>query len=286
MLVKEIKTIFHQELGDLYTKEEIDSFFYRLIEHYLNLERFVLVVRPELSLTKSEEQPLFEAMARLKKEEPLQYILGETEFMDLTLRVNEHVLIPRPETEELARWIIECQVERSRNLKILDIGTGSGCIAIALAKNISEAEVHAIDISKKTLEVAKKNAKANNVDIHFLQDDILKSTFVNRNSKFDTIVSNPPYVREQEKAEMQNNVKKYEPEGALYVSDEHPLVYYEAIARFCKRHLKQSGQLYLEINQYLAEETISLLKHHGFHGIELKKDIFGNDRMIKATKHE
>lgn len=303
MLLKEIKNIFHNELGKTYPKEEIDSFFYRCIEHYLRLERFVLAIQPELTLTKEEEQPLFEALSQLKQERPLQYILGTANFMDLELQVNEAVLIPRPETEELVQWILEdCQTkkknldaERSRSvistslndcsLRILDIGTGSGCIAIALAKHLPQAKVYAIDVSEKALEVARENARLNQVDITFLKNDILAPELaleLELELDFDIIVSNPPYVRELEKEEMKNNVKDHEPSLALFVSDGDPLVFYRAIAQFGRTRLKEGGSLYLEINQYLGEETKALLKAHNFSEIELRKDIFGNDRMLKA----
>lgn len=289
MLLKEIKNIFHKELGEIYPKEEIDSFFYRCIEHYLKVERFVLAVRPHLTLTKEEEQPLFEALAQLKLEKPLQYILGTAHFMDMELNVNENVLIPRPETEELVQWILDdCQVERSRDpLNILDIGTGSGCIAIALAKNIPTAKVFALDVSGEALEVARENARLNQVDVTFLKNDILQLALdpdPELELEFDIIVSNPPYVRELEKEEMKNNVKDHEPSLALFVSDGDPLIFYRAIAQFCGTRLKEKGSLYLEINQYLAEETKTLLKAHNFSEIELRKDIFGNDRMLKAQK--
>ncbi|WP_108422913.1 peptide chain release factor N(5)-glutamine methyltransferase [Flagellimonas amoyensis] len=299
MLLKEIKNIFHDELGKTYPKEEIDSFFYRCIEHYLKLERFILAIQPELVLTKEEEQPLFEALSQLKQEMPLQYILGTAHFMDLELHVNGAVLIPRPETEELVEWILEdCQTkkknldaERSRSvisttlndhsLRILDIGTGSGCIAIALAKHLPHAKVYAVDVSERALEVARENARLNQVDITFLKNDILAPEL---ELELDIIVSNPPYVRELEKEEMKNNVKDHEPSLALFVSDGDPLVFYRAIAQFGRTRLKEGGSLYLEINQYLGEETKALLKAHNFSEIELRKDIFGNDRMLKAQQ--
>lgn len=301
MLLKEIKNIFHNELGKTYPKEEIDSFFYRCIEHYLKLERFILAIQPEFALTKEEEQPLFEALSQLKQERPLQYILGTAHFMDLEFHVNGAVLIPRPETEELVEWILEdCQTkkknldaERSRSvisttlndhsLRILDIGTGSGCIAIALAKHLPQAKVYALDVSERALEVARENARLNQVDITFLKNDILAPELeLELELELDIIVSNPPYVRELEKEEMKNNVKDHEPSLALFVSDGDPLVFYRAIAQFGRTRLKEGGSLYLEINQYLGEETKALLKAHNFSEIELRKDIFGNDRMLKA----
>ncbi|MDC6363097.1 MULTISPECIES: peptide chain release factor N(5)-glutamine methyltransferase [Flavobacteriaceae] len=289
MLLQEIKTIFHKELDGIYPKEEVDAFFYRCIEHYLGLERFVLVVRPKTTVAKEEEQPLFEALTQLKQERPLQYILGTTHFMDMEFAVNEDVLIPRPETEELVQWIMDdvenqkSEIEhRTSEIRILDIGTGTGCIAISLAKNIPNAKVYALDISERALNVAKKNAKANTVEIIFLKHSILNFE-LELELEFDIIVSNPPYVRELEKKEIKKNVVDHEPHLALFVSDEDPLLFYRAIAHFANRNLSKNGGLYLEINQYLGAESQSLLKAHNFSEIELRKDIFGNDRMIKAN---
>lgn len=302
MLLKEIKDIFHKELGKLYPKEEIDSFFYRCIEHYLKLERFILAIQPGYTLTKDEEQPLFEALAQLKMEKPLQYILGTAHFMDLELQVNENVLIPRPETEELVQWILDDilvkkqfkkDAERSRSvistplndhsLQILDIGTGSGCIAIALAKNLPKAKIYALDVSEGALNVAKKNALANGVEITFLHQDILDAELeFEPELTFDVIVSNPPYVRGLEKNEIHKNVKDFEPGTALFVPDEDPLLFYKAIISFSEKRLLKKGSLYFEINQYLGAETKALFNARNFSEIELRKDIFGNDRMLKG----
>ncbi len=284
MLLKEIKTIFQKELAALYPKEEIDTFFYAMVEHYLGLQRFVLVVTPNITLTKEEEQPLFEGLTRLRLEEPLQYILGETHFRDLVLEVNTAVLIPRPETEELVDWVVQEWGNREEaSPVILDIGTGSGCIAIALAKALPSAKVVALDISEKALEVAVKNATRNEVEVTFILANILDFDTMPERA-FDVIISNPPYVRVSEKPEIRNNVKKYEPEQALFVSDEHPLLHYKAIARFAHQHLKKEGSLFLEINQYLGKETKAFLEENYFTKVELKKDIFGKDRMLKALK--
>ncbi|MBO0322502.1 peptide chain release factor N(5)-glutamine methyltransferase [Muricauda sp. CAU 1633] len=301
MLLREIKNIFHKELDGLFPAEEVDTFFYRCVEHYLKLERFVLAVQPELTLTKEEEHPLFEAFSQLKQERPLQYILGEAHFMDLELKVNESVLIPRPETEELVQWILDdLDAERSRSvistslndrsLQILDIGTGSGCIAIALAKHLPGAKVFALDVSKEALEVALENAQKNKAEITFIHQDILEPELALKTElglelalDFDLIVSNPPYVRELEKSEIKKNVMEYEPHTALFVPDDDSLLFYRAISQFAKTNLKKNGSLYLEINQYLGAETKALLKAHNFSEIELRRDLFGNDRMLKAT---
>ncbi len=281
MLLKEIKNIFHKELGALYQKEEVDTFFHTAVTHFLGLERFVLVLRPGLVLTKEEEYPLFETLARLQKEEPLQYILGETEFMDFTITVNPDVLIPRPETEELVEWMVSQYEKEPSKIQLLDMGTGSGCIAIALSKLLPNAMVTALDISSKAITTAKKNANLNEAPVVFKEADML-SPDLDLDTKFDGIVSNPPYVREQEKRQMANNVNKYEPHQALFVTDGNPLVFYEAIAHFAQNHLKPNGNVFLEINQYLGEQTKQLFVDKNFTQIELKKDIFGNDRMLSA----
>ncbi|RKR13398.1 release factor glutamine methyltransferase [Maribacter vaceletii] len=283
MLLREIKNIYELELKELYPITEIQSFFYLAIDFYLKLPRFVLATEPNLTITKEEEQPLFNALSKLKLQEPIQYILGTANFMDLDFVVDSNVLIPRPETEELVYWILEDVKKRSnQQIRILDIGTGSGCIAISLAKNLPQAKVYAIDVSTGALQIAKKNATNNSVNIDFIKEDILqiKSIAVD----FDIIVSNPPYVRELEKMEMAENVKKHEPDLALYVPDNKALMFYEAIGVFAKENLEEDGFLYFEINQYLGKEMKVLLEENNFSEIELRKDMFGNDRMLKGVK--
>jgi release factor glutamine methyltransferase len=282
MLLKEIKDIYHLELDPLFPKEEVDSFFYLVIDHYLGLERFVLAMQPKLMVPKGEEEPLFYALSQLKLERPIQYILGKAHFCELVFHVNENVLIPRPETEELVYWILrEVQKRSSRDgLRILDIGTGSGCIAISLAKNLPNANVYALDVSKEALQVAGRNARDNGVDIVFLETDILSAEALK--DEFDIIVSNPPYVREMEKVEMKNNVIGHEPGLALFVPDRDPLVFYKKITHLALGHLRKNGMLFFEINQYLGNEMEQLLEANNFSEIELGKDMFGNDRMLKG----
>ena len=280
MQLRIIKGLFHKELDEIYGKEEVDSFFYLLIGHYLGLERFVLALNRDLVVSKEMEQPLFEALAQLRLHRPIQYIIGKAHFMDLDFSVDERVLIPRPETEELVRWVIEEFRDGVSEPSILDVGTGSGCIAISLAKNLSRAKVFGLDISEKALEVARQNSVFHQADIEFLKADILNLQSLD--TRFDVIVSNPPYVREQEKRHMQKNVLEHEPGLALFVSDDNPLMYYGAIVRFARKNLNNNGTLYLEINQYLGKETEALLTYHNFSEIELRKDMFGNERMLKA----
>ena len=284
MLLKEIKNIYHSELDPIYPKEEVDSFFYLTIAHNLNLERFVLALQPNLTLSKKEEQPLFEVLAQLRLKKPIQYILGSTHFMDMDFKVNENVLIPRPETEELVRWVLEdYRMDGNKEISILDIGTGSGCIAISLAKNMKRAKVYGLDISKKALEVAKENAVKNQVEVEFLNADILNMEYFKE--KVDVIVSNPPYVRLLEKEKMKPNVIENEPGSALFVPDNDPLVFYRKINELAKKNLKSGGRLYLEINQYMGKETKALFEN-GFIEVELRKDMFGNDRMLKGIISE
>ncbi|MEH6536278.1 MAG: peptide chain release factor N(5)-glutamine methyltransferase [Psychroserpens sp.] len=288
MRLKDIQDIYHKELDELYGKNEVDSFFNLVMEHYLKLDRMHLFMEPEHVVTKTEEQPLFEALNQLKLEQPIQYILGETEFYSLPFKVNEHTLIPRPETEELVALIIDNVTSSAvkKPLKILDIGTGTGCIAISLAKHLIKAQVSAIDVSEGALEIAKQNAELNEVGVAFIQDDILKTCYsaFDAESNYDIIVSNPPYVRNLEKAEIQPNVLNNEPHLALFVDDENPLQFYNAICEFAQLNLKNGGTLYFEINEYLGEEMVELLKAFSFKNVELKKDLFGKDRMIKGVK--
>lgn len=284
MLLREIKNIFHKELDELYAKEEVDSFFYLLIEKCFKLERFILAIQPNYVLDKEGESLLFSALAKLHLYTPIQHIIGSAYFMDMELEVNKNVLIPRSETEELVCWILdevntEKYLKDSQNLKILDIGTGSGCIAISLAKNLRNAEIYALDVSEKALEIAKRNAKKSNVKVEFLHQSVFD---YNIEEKFDIIVSNPPYVRELEKKEMHHNVLGKDPDLALYVSNEKPLVFYKKIIEIATKKLNTGGYLFFEINQYLGEETKQLLIKHRFSRIELRKDIFNNDRMLKG----
>jgi release factor glutamine methyltransferase len=291
--IKEYKKDFFQALENDFPTTEIDTFFSFLMEEYLNFKRIDVVLKPDFLIDKTIHNQLNIALEKLKNHEPIQYILGKTEFFGLPFLVNKNTLIPRPETEELVAWILDeitiLQKKEATKLTILDIGTGTGCIPISLAKNIDFATISAIDISAKALEVALKNAELHKVYISFFEMDILKTSNLNLLSKdktpinFDIIVSNPPYVRELEKAEMQKNVLENEPHQALFVSDENPLIFYTKIADLAMQHLSENGLLFFEINQYLGNQTVEMLSNKGFKNIELRKDIFGNNRMIKAA---
>lgn len=290
MTIQELKSTFLSNLARLYPKEEILSFFYLLLSYKLNLSKVDVALNHNLTIQQSDLDFFLDALLKLEHEKPIQYIIGKTEFYGLPFHIDKNVLIPRPETEELVAWILKdpIQKEEDKNLlKILDIGTGSGCIAISLAKNFPNVSVFALDISNQALQIAQQNAELNNVDIQLIEQDILKinldSNFISESYKYDIIVSNPPYVRELEKNEIQNNVLENEPHLALFVTDENPLLFYDKIADFAKNHLIKNGQLYFEINQYLGKDTVDLLKQKGFTKVELKKDVLGNDRMIKAS---
>ena len=297
MLFKDYKTYFLNKLTTLYDAAECESIFFIILEKRHSLKRIDLALQINLSLTESDLMAWNLILEQLKLEKPIQYILGETFFYDLKFDVDSNVLIPRSETEELVDFIIKdfkisnnLAVQQSNNLKVLDIGTGSGCIAIALAKNLKNANIFAIDVSEKALAVAQKNAVQNDVEVNFIHCNILKTNdldFIEKTfniQKFDIIVSNPPYVRNLEKHEINKNVLENEPHLALFVADDDALIFYRKIANLAVNNLSENGVLYFEINQYLGQETVKLLQEIGFRNVELKQDIYGNDRMIKAKK--
>ncbi|BFM41993.1 peptide chain release factor N(5)-glutamine methyltransferase [Flavobacterium sp. CFS9] len=282
MKIKQYRTQFIKDLSPFYDAYEAESFFYLILEDKHQLRQIDLALNHELAFSEDDFLIWDFLVLQLKKEVPIQYLLGKTHFYGLDFEVNENVLIPRPETEELVEWIINENSggTKSKKIKILDIGTGSGCIAISLAKNLPHAEVYAIDVSKKAIATAKRNAVRNKVDVTFMLQDILEAEELKQN--FDVIVSNPPYVRNLEKQEIKKNVLDYEPHLALFVDDNDALIFYRKIAELAKKNLSEKGQLYFEINQYLGKEMIDLLEKMNFKNIELKKDIYDNDRMIKG----
>ena len=294
MIVKQYRNYFNETLKTIYPITEIDSFFFLLLEEYLGFRRVDIVLKSDFKINQQTLNLLQSATKQLEQEVPLQHIIGKTEFYGLPFVVNKHVLIPRPETEELVAWVVSessrfktfntstKQTTETKQLKILDIGTGSGCIPISLKKQLPFAKISAIDISKEALSVAKKNAVLNNVDIHFILQDILKTVTLDQH--YDIIISNPPYVRELEKKELKNNVLKNEPHVALFVENDNPLIFYAKIAELAKNYLNKNGLLFFEINQYLGTETIDLVNKKELKNIQLKKDMFGNDRMIVASK--
>jgi release factor glutamine methyltransferase len=282
MKIKEYRSQFIQELTLIYDDGEAESFFYLILEEKRLIKRIDLALDPELVFSEKEMEVWNSILEQLKLEIPIQYLLGKTSFFGLDFEVNENVLIPRPETEELVDWIIKenAKIEGFKDLKILDIGTGSGCIAISLAKNIPNAKVYAIDVSERALATAKKNAALNKVDVIFITQNILEAADLKQ--QFDIIVSNPPYVRNLEKQEIKKNVLDNEPHLALFVEDDDALLFYKKIAALAQKNLLENGQLFFEINQYLGKDMIALLEKMNFKNIDLRKDIYGNDRMIRG----
>ncbi len=280
--LKDSITFIKDELKELYPSTEIESFINLIFDHLLNYSKIDIHLNLDKTLSDDTLEKTYGIVADLKSHKPIQYILGDTEFYDLTFKVAPGVLIPRPETEELVHMIINDFKSINKDLSILDIGTGSGCIAITLAKNISNSKVSAYDISDIALEIAKNNASLNKVNIDFNKVDILKNKDLVTNNKFDIIVSNPPYVRELEKKMMDNNVLDYEPDLALFVPDNDALKFYIAITDFAKNNLNKDGSLYFEINEYLPDEMNKMLSEKGFNS-EVFFDLNDKARMIKAS---
>lgn len=281
-LVKDIKRYYCEQLCSIYDKDEANAMVLILFEHYFKIDRVRMALEPNLRLSESEMLTFHFAVKDLLKNKPLQYIIGETEFCDLKFKVNENVLIPRPETSELVHLIANSKKPTVQNPKsILDIGTGSGCIAISLAKQLPQSQVYALDISEKALCIAKENAIINNVDITFIHDDIL--SLKNKvETKFDIIVSNPPYVRDLEKTEMHDNVLNWEPHNALFVSDDDPLIFYRSILEFAKNNLRENGEVWFEINEYLGKEMIDLCCEMGFSNVNIYKDFREKERFLSV----
>lgn len=250
-----------------------------VMQNICNCSRTDLLVADSINLTDEQKSRFDALMERLLNREPIQYIIGSCHFFDIELNVNNNVLIPRPETEELVDWILNDNANEVGSL--FDICTGSGCIAISIKKNKPNFRVSALDLSEGAIETAQENARKNNCDIEFITDDILSPKHL-AEAKHDIIVSNPPYVKEEEKADMEANVLEYEPAMALFVPDENPLLFYDAIGRYSHTHLNKGGKLYFEINEALGNETVALLEKIGFQNVTLKKDIFGKDRMVRA----
>ena len=268
------------QLSKMFTLGEIRVFTTLILKEVSNLSFSDIIACKFKDLSDNEKQNIISIVKRLLNNEPIQYILGKTEFYGLEFKVSPAVLIPRPETEELIEWIL---LETKKiNPHILDIGTGSGCIAIALAKKMQYATVDAWDISESALEIARQNAITNNVSVEFSNVDVLKSLSVRK--YFDIIVSNPPYIKESEKEKMEKNVLDYEPHEALFVANNDALIFYNRITDIAKENLNENGVLFFEINRANGEEIVQMLKRKGLMNIELKKDISGNNRMIRAMK--
>jgi release factor glutamine methyltransferase len=276
-LVEHIK----QELSEFYSKEEIGSFISLIFNKLAGINATEILLSEDKKFSEKVTRKIEAAVERLKKNEPVQYILGQTEFYGLPFKTDSRALIPRPETEELVEWILQTCPDAQ---KILDIGTGSGCIAVTLAQKLRKCRVSAFDISLDALNLAHENADLNYVFVNFYHCNILKMSGFDE--KFDVIVSNPPYVLNSQKAEMKPNVLDFEPSIALFVPDNNALLFYEHIINFAKKQLNPLGLLFFEINPFFAKEISNLLKINKFQNIEIKKDLSGKERMIKAKKSE
>lgn len=278
-LMKSIANKINKGLADIYSAGEVSALTRIIATELLAISQMAFYMKDDVALTAEQEKLLDDAIARLQKHEPIQYILGYSDFCGLRFKVTPATLIPRPETSELVEWIAS---EANSNESILDIGTGSGCIAISLANKLPQSKVSAWDISTDALAVATENSKASGCNVVFKQVDIL--AYQPAGEQFDIIVSNPPYIKEVEKSAMHSNVLDWEPHTALFVPDNDPLLFYRTIAQKATTMLRPGGKLYFEINRAHGKETVEMLAALGYANIELRKDFADNDRMIRAVK--
>ena len=280
--VRDILALFHEELDGLYGGSEVGVFLDMLFEAFLGWNKVRLLTSKETTVDQSDLLRFHWALEDLKKNRPIQHIIGYTDFCDCRIAVSPDVLIPRPETEELVTWLTDNFTFHLSPFTFLDLCTGSGCIAIALKKRFPAAEVTAVDVSPKALEMSRQNAQNNGVEVRFVEGNVLSTDFNFQLSTFNLIVSNPPYVRDSERSQMQRNVLDYDPALALFVPDDDPLRFYRAIAAIAKEHLTRDGLLVVEINEALAEETAALLSSYGFLP-EVHTDFRGKPRWISAN---
>ncbi len=276
--------LFHRELNSRYPELETKAILYHLFDNFMGWSRATLHLNREKFLTEEIELRFLNALGRLRAGEPIQYIIGRMEFCGLNLKIQPGVLIPRPETEELAVLVTrDNQRFRNQTISILDIGTGSGCLALSMKKAFPSANVTGIDKSPDALEIARQNALSNQLEVTFFEDDILNPSFSWSPVFFDIIISNPPYIPEQERATMSSHVVDYEPENALFVANDNPLLYYDAIAGFAKTNLTPDGLLYVEIHENYGDATVNLFHDQGFRSVEMFLDYFGKNRFIRVS---
>ncbi|MBP5588963.1 MAG: peptide chain release factor N(5)-glutamine methyltransferase [Bacteroidales bacterium] len=275
--IKDIRSFLSQEINDIFPPEEIWAMSNIIVRDVLGISDIERLRCPDRLLSDEEIVTIKNIAGELKTGKPIQYIIGEAPFYGLTFKVTPDTLIPRQETEELVRHIITENVNFKGD--ILDIGTGTGCIAIALSVNMQNANLFASDFSREALEVAQTNAQSNNTKVFFIHDDILNTSIA---GSFDIIVSNPPYVLESEKRLMSVNVVDFEPPTALYVPDDTPLLFYEKIAEFASEHLKERGKLYFEINEAFGPQVAEMMNSKGFHNVKIIKDLNGKDRFASG----
>ena len=279
MTLIDVRNYYRKILKDYYSKNEIDFYFKILINSFFNWDSTSIALNPKKKLTKLESNKLIKTINNLKKSKPIQYITGESFFMGLKFKVNKNVLIPRPETEELVEWIISDNLDFQNKINAIDIGTGSGCIAISLSKKKRNFNLTAIDNSDKSLLVAKENARLNKVKINFINNDILKP--LNDKTIYDIIISNPPYIADSEIKNIEDKVLKYEPYNAIFVDKKNPLIFYKAIIDFSLSNLKKEGKIYFEINPIFYNSLLTLIESYNKFNIIVKKDISNKNRMIR-----
>jgi release factor glutamine methyltransferase len=284
MTLKEARTVLTKELKNIYESDESRNIIELVIEHITNMSRAEQVKNKVPYLTCTQLEHLDAITQRLKKNEPVQYVLSEAWFAGMKFKVNKNVLIPRPETEELVDWIVKAsQKLEVKSQNIIDIGTGSGCIPVTLKKKLPQAMVSAIDVCSEAIFTATQNAIDLNAEVNFLLVDFLDEVKWKELGQYDIIASNPPYVKQSEINTMHERVKEFEPHLALFVPDEDALLFYKKLSGFAINHLKPGGSLFVEINESLGEQVTNLFQAAGFANIELRKDMQGKDRMIKAT---
>lgn len=280
MSLQALKLAFKKELESQYENIELNSLLAMLFEHVTGWNQLNQMLHKEDPLSKAQMDTLQNALKQLKEGRPIQYIIGKAWFLSNEYTVNEHVLIPRPETEELVDWIIEYAQIMDKPLQVLDIGTGSGCIPIALQLALPHCSIAGLDISEEALAIAQQNATHLNATVSWMQEDILSTTYLP--NQYDIIVSNPPYIPYKENVNMQVQVKQYEPSIALFVANEDPLIFYRTIARLGKQYLSQNGQLFFEMHYDQGKALLALFDEMGYHA-ELRQDLFGKDRMLRAS---
>lgn len=285
MKLHALKTYLVKELCHLYTAREAQTIAEMVLEQLTGWSRIAQLLNREELLEVTQADEVYQKLTLLKEGVPIQQVLGEAWFYDLCLHITPDVLIPRPETEELVLWVVERLKREQTGVKVLDIGTGSGCIPLLIKYLAPNSDVWAVDISEKALTVANNNAARLQLPIQFMQLDILNPADWKRLANdFDVIISNPPYIPQQEKASLSTQVLQYEPELALFVADDRPLLFYETIAQMAQQHLKKGGSLYFEIHEQYGKAAQTLLEAQGYHSVQLRQDMQGKDRMLYGKK--
>ncbi len=282
MTLIDVRNYYRKTLKDYYSKNEIDFYFKILINSFFNWDSTLIALNPKKQLTILESSKLIKTINNLKKFKPIQYITGESFFMGLKFKVNKNVLIPRQETEELVEWIINDNRDSQNKINVIDVGTGSGCIAISLSKKKRNFNLTAIDNSDKSLLVAKENARLNKVKINFINNDILKP--LNDKTIYDIIISNPPYIADSEIKNIEDKVLKFEPYNAIFVDKKNPLIFYKAIIDFSLSNLKKEGKIYFEINPIFYNSLLTLIESYNKFNLVVKKDISNKNRMIRLMR--